>query len=698
MKATETSLLKFLQAPKQFTIPIYQRTYSWTEKQCQQLWDDIVRVAKDESVPSHFIGSIVYIEKGIYQAASVPKLLVIDGQQRLATISLLLSVLAKRLDDDAGQSDITRKQINNYFLFNNEETGDLRYKLMLTQSDKNTFACLIEGKELPQQVSRRLVENYQFFERKTSEDGIDPRLLHHGIAKLIVVDVSLDRNYDNPQLIFESLNSTGLDLTQADLIRNYILMGLEPDIQNELYTNCWFPMEQSFSHAEYAQQFDRFTRDYLTMKSPSGSIPRIEEVYINFKKFAQGKDIKETVTDVWRYSKYWVRMAFSKNEEDTEIRNLFRDINTLRVDVAYPLILEIYEDYHNKRLSRDEFIEILKIVESYVFRRAICGIPTNSLNKTFATLSRGIDKANYLESIQAAFLLRISNTRFPRDEEMSRELVVKDIYNFRNRNYLLRKLENYDRKESVDLENYTIEHIMPQNEDLSPEWQAELGSNWKDIQAKWLHTIGNLTLTGYNPELSDKSFREKRDMKGGFRDSPIRLNHSLASLDQWNDAEIQQRAQELASVAVKIWPIPKLSPEILSKYSKPSAKEKAQTYTLEHFSSSLQDDVGELFNMLRKRILNLDSSVKEEVKKFYIAYKTTTNFVDVVPQKRQLRLSLNMEFSEVNDPEGLCKDVSKVGRWGNGDVEVVLSSPHQIEYVMSLIRQSFDKYYETAEG
>ena len=277
MKATETSLLKFLQAPKHFTIPIYQRTYSWTEKHCQQLWDDIVRVAKDESVPSHFIGSIVYIEKGIYQAASVPKLLVIDGQQRLATISLLLSALAKRLDDDAGQSDITRKQINNYFLFNNEETGDLRYKLMLTQSDKNTFACLIEGKELPQQASRRLAENYQFFERKINEDGIDPRLLHHGVAKLVVVDVSLDRNYDNPQLIFESLNSTGLDLTQADLIRNYILMGLEPDIQNELYTNCWFPMEQSFSHAEYAQQFDRFMRDYLTMKSPSGSIPRIEE-------------------------------------------------------------------------------------------------------------------------------------------------------------------------------------------------------------------------------------------------------------------------------------------------------------------------------------------------------------------------------------------------------------------------------------
>ncbi|GAJ08730.1 unnamed protein product, partial [marine sediment metagenome] len=205
---------------------------------------------------------------------------------------------------------------------------------------------------------------------------------------------------------------------------------------------------------------------------------------------------------------------------------------------------------------------------------------------------------------------------------------------------------------------------MPQNEDLSPEWQAELGSNWRDIQAKWLHTIGNLTLTGYNPELSDRSFQEKRDMKGGFRDSPIRLNHSLANLDHWNDSEIQRRAQELAGLAIKIWPIPQLPPEIFSKYSKPSAKEEAQTYTLEHFGNFMQGDVGELFNVLKKRILNMDSSVKEEVKKLYIAYKTTTNFVDVVPQKRQLRLSLNMEFSEINDPEGLCRDVSKVGRWG----------------------------------
>ena len=361
-------------------------------------------------------------------------------------------------------------------------------------------------------------------------------------------------------------------------------------------------------------------------------------------------------------------------------------------------MLEVYNDYQNKKLTRDEFIEILKIIESYVFRRAICGIPTNSLNKTFATLSRGIDKTNYLESVKAIFLLKTSNTRFPRYEEFIQEFIIKDIYNFRNRNYLLRKLENYGRKEIVDIESYTIEHVMPQNEELSPEWQAELGPDWEEVQSKWLHTIGNLTLTGYNPELSDRPFKEKQNITGGFKDSPIRLNHSLAKLEHWNETEIQQRAHELAELAVKIWPIPQLLQEVLNRYSSLSVKEEAQTYTLEHFSNFLQGEVGELFNNLRNRILNMHSSVKEEVKKLYIAYKTSTNFVDVVPQKRQLRLSLNMPFSEINDPKGICRDVSEVGRWGNGDIEVILSSPDQIKYVMSLIRQSFERQSEDVDA
>lgn len=697
MKATETSLLKFLQAPKQFNIPIYQRTYSWVEKQCAQLWDDVIRVAKNDAIPSHFIGSIVYIEKGIYQVASVPKLLVIDGQQRLTTISLLLAVLGKSLNSVHGESEINQKQINNYFLFNGEENGELRYKLMLTQSDKDTFFRLIEDKELPAQASNRLVENYKYFEAKLRDEGLDPRIVYRGISKLIVVDVSLDRNYDNPQLIFESLNYAGLVLTQADLIRNYVLMGLETEIQNELYTNFWYPMEQSFGHVQYAEQFDRFMRDYLTLKSESGTIPKIEDIYASFKRFAQNNKltIRDIVADVWRYSKYWVRMAFSKNEEDQSIREIFSNINSLRVEVAYPFILEVYADYQNKLLSREDFIEILKLVENYVFRRAICGIPTNSLNKTFATLSKSIDKKNYLESIKTTFLLKTSNTRFPKNEEFVKQLVIKQIYRLQDKKYLLTKLENHGRKEPVDVKHYTIEHVMPQKEELSAEWQNELGPNWRDIQSQWLHTIGNLTLTGYNSELSYKPFKEKRDMEGGFRDSPIRLNRSLAILEKWNETEIQKRAQGLAELADKIWPIPEVSPEVMAKYTK---KKEDQTYTLDHFKDMLQGEIGALFSALKARILQLDPSVREEVKKQYIAYKATTNFVDITPQKRQLRLFLNMPFSEIEDPKGLCRDISGVGKWGNGDIEVILSSFDQIDYIMSLITQSYEKRDEDSNG
>jgi uncharacterized protein with ParB-like and HNH nuclease domain len=558
MKASEAALQKFLQGPKQFIIPIYQRTYSWTLRQCQQLWDDMLRVAKDDSVPGHFIGSIVYIEKGLYQIAQVPRLLVIDGQQRLATISLFLAGLAKHLNDASDGGGLTSKQISNYFLFNSEERGDLHYKLLLTQSDKETLISLIEGREPASSASLRMIENYRFFEQQIKECGLPPEKLYQGFAKLIVVDVSLDRNYDNPQLIFESLNSTGLDLSQADLIRNYVLMGLEPDEQDQLYKNHWFSMEQSFGHAKYAERFDRFMRDYLTIKSKAGSIPKIQEVYSSFKSHTHehGMGIKGLVEDVHNHSKLWVRMSFSAKESDPSLRSLFRDINTLRVEVAYPFLLEVYADYEGGNLSKDDFVKIIKLIESYVFRRAICGIPTNSLNKTFATLSRGVDKTHYLESVQAEFLLRSSQTRFPRDEEFEQEFVVKDSYNFRNRNYLLAKLENHGRKEQVDVEGYTIEHVMPQNPDLPSEWQTELGPPWRDIQGKWLHTIGNLTLTGYNTEYSDRPFKEKRDMKNGFRDSPIRLNRSLAHLEHWNEVEIQNRARELAKLATQIWPIP----------------------------------------------------------------------------------------------------------------------------------------------
>jgi len=692
MKATETQFLRLLEGKKQFIIPIYQRMYSWTAKQCDQLWDDIERVAKDESIPGHFIGSIVYIEKGLYQAVGIPQLLVIDGQQRLTTLSLLLAALGDIIASNGSDSEISQESIRDDYLFNKHGKDELKYKLLLTRSDKSTLTRLLDGLEPTSPVSQRVVENYQLFKEKIQKSNTDLMKIYQGVSKLLIVDISLDRQYDNAQLIFESLNSTGLELSQADLIRNYVLMGLEPKEQESLYSDYWYPMERSFGQTDYVKQFDRFMRDYLTLKT--GAIPNINAVYDAFKTYSHQKSsggISDIVADIHKFSKYFTRWALGK-EEDKALSAIVSDINTLKVDVAYPFLLELYDDYENEKLDRDELLEILRYVESYVFRRAVCGIPTNSLNKTFATLGREIDKDKYLESFKAALLLKDSYRRFPTDEEFARELMAKDLYNFRSRNYWLRKFENHGRKERVEVEDYTIEHIMPQNENLSKQWKESLGENWKDIHDQYLHTLGNLTLTGYNSELSDRPFREKRDMEGGFANSPLRLNKFLATLEEWSKNEIKTRARQLADQAKAVWSMPHLPQEILQQYQKEESQEKEET-TLDDYEY-LVGHMRELFVTFSKRVMNLDPSVSMTVMKRYIAFKTTTNFVDVVPKKSFLRLHLNMAFDEILDPKEMCIDVTNKGHWGNGDVKVKLSDASQLDDVMALVHQSFDKHMD----
>lgn len=837
MKATETDFLKFLNGTKQFQIPIYQRTYSWTVRECAQLWADICHAATDERVSGHFVGSIVHVQDGLYHPGSVPSFLVIDGQQRLTTLMLLIGALAKAIDGGGG-GEISGKKIRNYCLFNSDEDGDLRFKLLLTQGDKDTMCRLLEGREMPANAATRIVENHQFFEEQIRLSSLSPAQIYRGVGKLIIVNIALDRQHDNPQLIFESLNSTGLDLTQADLIRNFVLMGLEPKQQERIYQDSWFPMEQSFGAAGYASHFDRFMRDYLTIKNRQ--IPNISEVYTRFKAYAGRQPEVPTealVSDIYRFSKYFVRLAFGA-ESDPALHRALKDLNTLKVEVAYPFLMELYDDFTAGLLGREDLIAIIRLVESYVFRRAICGIPTNALNKVFATLGREIDRSAYLESVQEALLSKDGSSRLPRDEEFRREIIVKNVYEFRSRNYLLSKLENHERKEAVVVESYTIEHVLPQNPNLSHEWQADLGPDWKAIQERWLHTLGNLTLTGYNAELSDRSFQQKRDMPGGFKESPLRLNHDLARLNRWTEPELQERAARLAEKACDVWPIPVdtvprrggevsaadmldqvfsseselasakalfqeavsvLEPSTIPRLTSisfrdgdalslvigawvalrirrsnesfemsflvdsanqddwaqlkigrevamqkqwtggraikvvvfnwkldqplPGAFMKAWRTALEHAAMEFKNWAGsiakkyhqpvlaeallernatephyenltgpllDVYEELRKRILNLDAEVREEKKKLYIAFKAATNFVDIVPQRSRLRLSLNMPFSEIQDPLGLCKDVSSVGRWGNGDVEIGVSSLDDIERVVPLIEQALE--------
>jgi uncharacterized protein with ParB-like and HNH nuclease domain/predicted transport protein len=698
MKATEARLLDFLKKSPQFVIPIYQRTYSWTEKECLQLWDDVVRCGSSDKIAVHFVGSIVYVESGLSQVTHQSPLLVIDGQQRLTTVSLLLASLAEAVGDSEPFDGFSRRKIKNYYLLNPEETGERHFKLLLSQTDKASLTAIVGDGEEPQQPSLRINANFESFKKWISEGKVDLATLCRGLAKLVVVDIALTRDQDNPQLIFESMNSTGKELSQADLIRNFILMGLEPALQTRLYEQFWRPMELEFGQEAYSTHFDAFMRHYLTVTT--GDIPKLNAVYDAFKGHARTSradatddksHIETLVREIRDYARHFCALALG-SESDAELNLAFHDLRELKVDVAYPFLLELYQDYQADLLSKADLLAAVRLIEAYVFRRAICSIPTNSMNKTFSTFTRALKKDRYFESIQAHFLSLPSYRRFPNDEEFRRHLHTRDLYNFRNRSYWLRRLENHGRKERVAVDEYTVEHILPQNENLSSAWQQELGEDWKRIQEAWLHTIGNLTLSAYNSDYSDRSFSDKRDMPAdpekGLRQSPLKLNQGLGAIETWNEDAIKARAGKLSNLALTVWCAPDLPSEILEAYRpKP---ETTTEYSIDDHPNLLTSGMAPLFDDFRKAVMALDPCVTEEFLKLYVAFKAETNFVDVVPQAKRLRLSLNMPFSDITDPKGKCKDVSGVGRWGNGDVEVGLSTMDDLPYVIGLVRQSLE--------
>ena len=495
------------------------------------------------------------------------------------------------------------------------------------------------------------------------------------------------------------MNSTGKELSQADLIRNFILMGLEPVLQTKLYEQFWRPMEEDFGQAAYDTHFDGFMRHYLTVKS--GEIPNINAVYDAFKEHARTSradavddksHIESLVREIRDYARHFCAMALN-SEPDPDLKSAFHDLRELKVDVAYPFFLELYHDYKAGTLSKAHLLASVRLVEAYVFRRAICAIPTNSMNKTFGTFTKALRKDRYFESIQAHFLSLPSYRRFPSDEEFRRDLHTRDLYNFRSRSYWLRRLENHGRKERVNVDEYTIEHILPQNENLSPKWREALGADWQRVQQTWLHTLGNLTLTGYNADYSDRPFLDKRDMpdapEKGLKLSPLKLNQGLGALERWDEAAIKVRAGKLADLAVSVWTAPQLAVEALDSY-RPKSQPVVE-YTLNDHPNLLTPAMRSLFEAFRNAVLALDPCVSEEFLKLYVAYKAETNFVDVVPQAKRLRLAINMRFADVNDPKGLCKDITDIGRWGNGDVEVGLSKMEDLPYVMGLVRQSLDQ-------
>ena len=566
LQAGETTLNKLLNTSRQFIVPIFQRNYSWQKSQYEQLWFDILRASKFKEKQNHFIGSIVYIDMGT-PAGRPQQLLLIDGQQRLTTISILLCAIKDYVQKFNLETKlINLAKIKNQFLYNSDEIDEDKYKLLLNVQDKETYIKLIDNTIFTvNKPATNIIKCYEFFYERIEDfikqDGqIDE--IYAGIFKLSLVSISLDKDSDNPQMIFESMNSTGKDLSQTDLLRNYLLMDLTPEKQTRLYKTYWKPMEELFGEDIYkndVNKFDYFIRDFLTLKSDIGYICKINNVYENFKRYYLDNNCEKfaVLKDLFTYAKYYACIDLLQ-ENDDELKLYWQEFKKLDSHVVYPFLLKLYDDYSRQILIKEDFKKILQVVISYLWRRAICEIPTNSLSKTFATLYQAVDKEDYVNSIIKAFVFKSSYKRFPSDYEVREKLQTKDIYHFRLRKYLLEALENYYHKEPIDLNtaNYTIEHIMPQNIEHNLSWQQMLGEDWQEVHSLYLHTLGNLTITGYNAEMSNKSFWEKVNGESGFKHSHLKLNESIAQSDVWNKKAIQRRTNILTDIILKIWKYP----------------------------------------------------------------------------------------------------------------------------------------------
>lgn len=566
LQAGETTLNKLLNTSRQFIVPIFQRNYSWQKSQYEQLWFDILRASKFKEKQNHFIGSIVYIDMGT-PAGRPQQLLLIDGQQRLTTISILLCAIK----DYVQKFNLETKLINlvkikNQFLYNSDEIDEDRYKLLLNVQDKETYIKLIDNTIFTvNKPATNIIKCYEFFYERI-EDFIKQHgqidEIYAGIFKLSLVSISLDKDSDNPQMIFESMNSTGKDLSQTDLLRNYLLMDLTPEKQTRLYKTYWKPMEELFGEDIYkndVNKFDYFIRDFLTLKSDTGYICKINNVYENFKRYYLDNNCEKfaVLKDLFTYAKYYACIDLLQ-ENDDELKLYWQEFKKLDSHVVYPFLLNLYDDYSRQILIKEDFKKILQVVISYLWRRAICEIPTNSLSKIFATLYQAVDKDDYVNSVIKAFVFKSTYKRFPSDYEVREKLQTKDIYHFRLRKYLLEALENYYHKEPIDLNtaNYTIEHIMPQNIEHNLLWQQMLGEDWQEVHSLYLHTLGNLTITGYNAEMSNKSFGEKVNGESGFKHSHLKLNESIVQCDVWNKKAIQRRTNILTDIILKIWKYP----------------------------------------------------------------------------------------------------------------------------------------------
>ena len=558
MKASEKKIKDlFSEAKTFFAIPVYQRDYNWQEKHCKQLFEDILNVGKDIDITSHFIGSIVYIHEGVYGIGE-KEFYVIDGQQRMITITLLHIALYHRLKESKEEY---ADEIYELYLVNKFSKRDIKLKLLPPEENLNILNKILEEnwEELEDYQDRNIVKNYKFFKEIISNySNEEIEYLLAGLDKIIYVDIALEKDKDDPQKIFESLNSTGLDLSQGDLIRNYILMDLEREKQNFVYKNLWLPIENNCKISlgnEIKNYVSDFIRDYLTLKN--GKIPSKPKVFEEFKEF-YNKNNDEQLEDIKNFSEEYSHIIKPNTEKDKEIRKELENLKVLDQTVINTFLIGILRDYRENKIIKNEILEILKLLQSYIWRRFITEKPSNALNKIFQGMYFRISKdQKYYKSLEESLL----NQDFPTDDELKEALKTKNVYKDKEKlRYVFKELENYNHNELIDFENekITIEHIFPQKPNKS--WKEKYSDYELEEMKTFKDTISNLTLTGSNANLGNKSFLEKRnDDIHGYKNSKLYLNKYLGKLNEWNLSAMEGRFEKLFKNIVKIWKRPESS-------------------------------------------------------------------------------------------------------------------------------------------
>lgn len=549
MQASPIKFLKLLGDNKVvFKVPVYQRNYEWDKEHVEQYFLDIEKIIENQYEKNHFLGTIVFVSKEI-ESLMVERVL-IDGQQRVTTTILLLKAIIDILKDEEDEKNISTEDIYETYLINRHAPEKSKLKLKPVEADMKAYNDLLNNNE----SNSKIYENYKMLKNLILNSLYSVEEIYKAMEYIDVVYISLDSD-ENPQVVFESLNSTGLSLTQADLIRNFILMGLDYEEQTTLYKKYWTRIETLLPNKVISD----FVRDFLTMKE--GIVPNKNKVYVAFKNYyLQNKyNSRDVLKELLRYANYY-DVIMNSTVEIENIDQELKNINNLRSTVTYPYLLEIFDDYYVKKLiNTEELTEILKIITSYIYRRSICNLPTNALNKIFSvmpigTIKRREDGLSYIDSVIDFLMSRAGSGIFPRNDEFKNNFISGNMYAKSNRmaRLILYNIERYRHKEVVSIDNLSVEHILPQK--ITAEWNIELGNKAYETHRLYKDTIGNLALTNYNSEMSNKNFEYKKNY---YKNSNIKTTRDITKYKNWKQEDILKRVEELFEIIINVWKIPK---------------------------------------------------------------------------------------------------------------------------------------------